>query len=254
MYIVLRYSAVAEAASFTTYWNVGLAFGTTRGAATGMIPYLAVPETFILHPATRYTGGRMKHCLHTSMVVMLAACLLASADCSQQRPAPVAGNSLKILPFSVVASGDSRVDIRSSETFVLLPEEATQAAGQTGDHDEALVREAIFNTLQEKGYRYATTPREADLLVHYLISMAGSDAGGGLSGNPGVQPSLNVKSPDPDKYTKGTLVIEVIDRLTGIKAWRSAAQGFAGQELTEVERRQRIGLMVERMLHGIPEK
>ena len=69
-----------------------------------------------------------------------------------------------------------------------------------------------------------------------------------------MQPGLNLNSPDPARYQKGTLVIEVTEKSTGRTAWRSALQGFAVRELGDTERRQRIGLMVDRMLAGMPGK
>lgn len=63
-----------------------------------------------------------------------------------------------------------------------------------------------------------------------------------------------MNSPDPDRYEMRTLVIEVTDQSTGLAAWRSALQGFAVRDPGATERRQRIGLMVDRMLAGMPAK
>jgi hypothetical protein len=121
---------------------------------------------------------------------------------------------------------------------------------------DALLQTAIIETLQAKGYHYTTVPGESDLIVDYHVAPdnALADRESLDTNDVQLQPSLNISSPDPARYEKGTLVIEVIDKSTGLTAWRSALQGFAVRELNAEERRQRIGLMVDRMLAGVPAK
>jgi len=68
----------------------------------------------------------------------------------------------------------------------------------------------------------------------------------------GLKASVNLASPDPTRYEKGTLVIDVIERSSGLSAWRSALQGFASLDISESERRTRIHELVQRMLAGMP--
>ena len=67
-----------------------------------------------------------------------------------------------------------------------------------------------------------------------------------------MQADLNFLSPEPDKFEKGTLVIDVVERKTGLSAWRSSLQGFAYLDIDQAERRQRIHSIVQRMLSGLP--
>jgi hypothetical protein len=199
----------------------------------------------------------MEHLLQVTLAALLATAMLAISGCSQQPPAPAQG-SIQPLPFSVVATGDSGADIQSASTF------AWARSLQQTSHDQSpenvsidmLLQEAIIDTLQGKGYRYSAVPGEADLIITYRVAL---DTPGGIQQqaemNTGqLQPSLNLTSPDPGKYEKGTLDIEVTERSTGLTAWRSALQGFANLELSDAERRKRIGLMVDRMLAGVPAK
>jgi len=188
---------------------------------------------------------------------LLAAGLLAVSGCSQQPPGPAHG-SIQPLPFSVVATGDSAADIRDASTF------SWAWNSQQGDHAQGpgnlpldeLLQEAIVATLQGKGYRYSAEPGEGDLIITYQIALdtPGADRQPAGTSAAELQPSLFMNSPDPGKYEKGTLVIEVTDRASGLTAWRSALQGFANLELSDAERRQRLGLMVDRMLAGVPAK
>lgn len=197
----------------------------------------------------------MKYRLQDALTAVLAVTLLAAFGCSQQAPVP---GGIQSLPFSVVATGDSGVDMRTASTFAWAREQ--QQTGEDQGHGnvpmDAMLQETIIATLQGKGYRYSAAPGEGDLLVTYRLSLHAAGAGQEPEGTYGnqLQPSLNLASPDPARYEKGTLVIEVTDRLSGRTAWRSALQGFAIPGLGEAERRQRLGLMVDRMLAGVPAK
>lgn len=199
----------------------------------------------------------MEHRLHVTLTALLATAILAVSGCSQQPPAPAQG-SIRSLPFSVVATGDSGADIQNASTF------AWARSLQQTSHDQSpgnisidvLLQEAIVATLQGKGYRYSAAPGEGDLIITYQVALDAPGSGREQAEmNTGqLQPSLNLTSPDPGKYEKGNLEIEVTERSTGLTAWRSALQGFANLELSDAERRQRIGLLVDRMLAGIPAK
>jgi len=199
----------------------------------------------------------MEHLFHTTLTALLAAGLLAVSGCSPQPTLPAQGN-IQPLPFSVVATGDPAADIRNASSFAWAKNLQQTAHEQNPGNMpmDALLQEAIVTTLQGKGYRYSPAPGEGDLVINYQIALDTPQADREQAGmHPGqLQPSLNINSPDPGKYEKGTLVIELTERATGLTAWRSALQGFANLELGEAARRQRLGLMVDRMLAGVPAK
>lgn len=192
-----------------------------------------------------------------ALTALLAIVMLATAGCSQQRPSQAQGG-VRALPFSVVATGDPEVDMRNATTFAWSRSLQTDSPAQSGESQRirTLLQDAIVACLQGKGYRYSASPGEGDLIVNYQVALDEPGAGSELPGTRSevLQPSLKLESPDPGKYEKGTLAIEVTERLTGLTAWRSALQGFANPELDDAERRQRISLMVDRLLAGVPAK
>lgn len=202
-------------------------------------------------------GDRMEHRLQVTLTGLLVASLLVVSGCSQQAPAPQQGG-IQSLPFSVVATGDSAADIRDATTFAWARDLQKTSPDQNAENVpvDALLQAAIIDTLQGKGYRYSAVPGEGDLIIDYRVALDDSrtDREAGGTTDAGLQPSLTMASPDPARYEKGTLEIEVTDRATGLVAWRSALQGFANHDLDEAERRQRLGLMVDRMLAGVPAK
>jgi hypothetical protein len=199
----------------------------------------------------------MKYRLQTTLTALFVVGMLTVSGCSQPRPSP-AHHSIQSLPFSVVATGDSGVDMRNASTFAwargLQQTSSDQSAGNIPI--TALLQEAIVAAMQGKGYRYSTVPGNGDLIVNYKVALddSGTPRERPETNTVQLQPSLNLASPDPGKYEKGTLVIELTESATGLTAWRSALQGFANLELNDAERRQRIGLMVDRMLAGVPVK
>jgi len=199
----------------------------------------------------------MEHRLQSTLAAVLAASLLVVSGCSQQPPALQQGG-IQSLPFSVVATGDSAADIRDASTFAWARDLQPTSPDQNPENVpvDALLQAVIIDVLQGKGYQYSAVPGEGDLVINYRVALddmrADREPGGAYDA--GLQPSLNMVSPDPAKYEKGTLEIEVTDRATGLVAWRSALQGFANHDLGDAGRRQRLGLMVDRMLAGVPAK
>jgi hypothetical protein len=199
----------------------------------------------------------MKQRILAALTALFVAGMLVISGCSQQRPTQ-AHHNIQSLPFSVVATGDSGVDMRNASTFAWA-----RGLQQTGNDPApgnaavvVLLQEAIITAMQGKGYRFSAVPGEGDLVVHYKVTLdePGTPREQTETDTDQLQPSLNLVSPDPGKYEKGSLVIELTERSTGIIAWRSALQGFANLELSDSERSQRIGLMVDRMLAGVPAK
>ena len=169
--------------------------------------------------------------------------------CTHQQPVADEPARLHAMPFNVVATGDSRASTFSWATGI----EPVTGGLQTGNVSvNALLEEAIANTLQKKGYRYATATGQGDLLVSYAVAVNDAAADKQLAEKYGMQADLNFSSPEPDKFEKGTLVIDVVERQTGLSAWRSSLQGFAYLDINQAERRQRIHSIVQRMLSGLP--
>lgn len=195
----------------------------------------------------------------THLKVILVSCAVSLAGmygCTQQQPVSEAPARLHAMPFNVVATGDSRTDPASAATFSWAagPATADSGPGLEGVPVSALLEEAIADTLQQKGYRYSAASGQGDLLVSYTMTLNDAAADRQLAEQYGMQPDLKYTSPDPDKFEKGTLVIDIIERQSGLSAWRSSLQGFAYLQLDDMQRRQRVHSMVARMLSGLPDR
>jgi hypothetical protein len=186
-------------------------------------------------------------------VSMLA---LVMIGCAQQQTSSGQAAKVQATPFSVVATGDSNFDASQARTFSWSMR-MQELADVPRLHDVPLrdmLKDSITNNMNAKGYRYQGDQGPGDLVVGYSVSLDDAEMNSDAARRSGVIPSLNFSTPDPEKYEKGTIVIEVTQSATAIVVWRSALQGFSIIELDDADRRRRLDGMVQRMLFGLPAK
>ena len=194
-----------------------------------------------------------KSCIRFITVSMLALVMLG---CAQQQTSSEQAAKVQATPFSVVATGDSNFNASQAQTFS-WSSSMQELTGVPRLNDVALrdmLKASISDNLNAKGYRYQGEQGPGDLVVGYSVSLDDSEMNSDAARRSGVIPSLNFSTPDPEKYEKGTIVIEVIQSTNGIVAWRSALQGFSIIDLDDADRRKRLDGMVQRMLSGLPAK
>jgi len=193
-----------------------------------------------------------KHYYSKVSLVILGLTLTLTA-CTQSAPRET-GNSARAMPFNIVSTGDSQADVLSARTFDWMPGmQHVREDPRLGElRIQELLRESVTLVLADKGYLLDPDDGKSDLLVGYIVTLDDSQEGQELAEHYGVQASINLASPDPARYEKGTLIIDIIERRTGLTAWRSALQGFASLDISEAERRSRFHAMVKRMLAGMP--
>lgn len=186
-------------------------------------------------------------------VSMLALMMIG---CAQQQTSSGQAATVQATPFSVVATGDSNFNASQAQTFS-WSSSMQELTGVPRLNEVALrdmLKDSISRNLNAKGYRYQGEQGPGDLVVGYSVSLDDSEMNSDAARRSGVIPSLNFSTPDPEKYEKGTIVIEVNQSANGIVAWRSALQGFSIIDLEDADRRKRLDGMVARMLSGLAAK
>ncbi len=181
---------------------------------------------------------------------------LVMIGCAQQQTSSGQAVKVQATPFSVVATGDSNFNASQAQTFS-WSSSMQELTGVPRLNEVALrdmLKDSITHNLNAKGYRYQGEQGPGDLVVGYSVSLDDSEMNSDAARRSGVTPSLNFSTPDPEKYEKGTIVIEVTQSASGIVAWRSALQGFSIIDLDDADRRKRLDGMVARMLSGLPAK
>jgi hypothetical protein len=195
----------------------------------------------------------MKRRQHGVLVVLLA---LGSVlpGCVQMPPAGGAAMRVKPMPFTAVSTMDPLADVSSAASFTWAPrmQEIYSDAREGQAPDQQVLEQAISGALQNKGYEYTWKAGAADLKVGYLVVMNGALSGEQIRARFGIEPGLNLPTPDDTRYEKGTLVVDIIDAKTGRTVWRGALQGFADLEIPKEDRQERLNAMVTFMLARFP--
>ena len=198
----------------------------------------------------------MISCNNTIRFFAVSMLALVMIGCAQQQTSSGQAATVQATPFSVVATGDSNFNASQAQTFS-WSSSMQEVTGVPRLNDVALrdmLKDSISHNLNAKGYRYQGEQGPGDLVVGYSVSLDDSEMNSDAARRSGVIPSLNFSTPDPEKYEKGTIVIEVTQSANGIVAWRSALQGFSIIDLEDADRRKRLDGMVARMLSGLPAK
>ena len=198
----------------------------------------------------------MISCNNTIRFFAVSMLALVMLGCAQQQASSGQAATVQATPFSVVATGDSNFNASQAQTFS-WSSSMQEVTGVPRLNDVALrdmLKDSISHNLNAKGYRYQGEQGPGDLVVGYSVSLDDSEMNSDAARRSGVIPSLNFSTPDPEKYEKGTIVIEVTQSANGIVAWRSALQGFSIIDLEDADRRKRLDGMVARMLSGLAAK
>ena len=194
--------------------------------------------------------------LCNKIVRLLIASVLAAVliGCSQQKSSSTQAARIPATPFSVVATGDSNFDASQARTFSWSTG-MQELSGVPRLQDVPLrdmLEDSITVNMNAKGYHYLGEQGTGDMVVGYSLSMDDAEMNSDAARRSGVIPSLNFSTPDPEKFEKGTIVIEVTQSATRMVAWRSALQGFSIIDMDDADRRRRLDGMVQRMLSGLP--
>jgi len=198
----------------------------------------------------------MNICNKNAWLFVVSVLTTVSIGCTQQKTSPGQAPRVQATPFSVVATGDSNFKASQASTFSWSTgmQELTDVPRLHDVPLRDMLKDSITDNMNAKGYRYHGGQGPGDLVVGYSVSLNDAEMNSDAARRSGVIPSLNFSTPDPEKYEKGTIVIEVTQSATAIVVWRSALQGFSIIDLNDADRRKRLDGMVQRMLSGLPAK
>jgi len=179
--------------------------------------------------------------LNFSLMIALTASLLVSACVTvPQDPQPnknqLAISSVRDIPLSY----------SQGSLFSLAPkyvEETSLKAEQT-QNIYKLYADAIITDLNNHGFKNTDDSANSAFHVGFGIALASDLSDKDINEKFGITPGL----PSNDAMKKGSFLIYIEDASTGKKVWRGAAQGFAHEDLDEVQRVQRAATIVGRVM------
>jgi len=118
----------------------------------------------------------------------------------------------------------------------------------------SLLKQAIEQEMQNKGYRKIAQTEQADLDISFIAALTSALDDNKIQQQYGLVPGLVTQRIDHHRYEKGTLVFDVVNPRTQQLAWRTAGQALASLADIPLEERQaRIAVFVKKLLAFLPD-
>jgi hypothetical protein len=179
--------------------------------------------------------------LNISLTIAFTASLLVSACVTVPQEPHLNKNQLAIssvrdIPISYSQDSQFSLAPKYVKETSLKPEQ-TQAVYK-------LYADAIIADLKKHGFKSTDNSANSAFHVGFGIALASDLSDKKMSEEFGIAPGL----PSSGDLQKGSFLIYIEDARTGKKVWRGAAQGFAHEDLDEVQRVQRARAIVERVM------
>ena len=117
---------------------------------------------------------------------------------------------------------------------------------------EPMLKNAIIDVLQKKGYSYNQSPEQGKLLISYMVALESELSDEEIVQRFGLMPGFSIKNPDANQYQKGTIIVDIYDTTINTTIWRGAVQGFAYAELSASDRRKRVTAIMKELFSQFP--
>ena len=118
---------------------------------------------------------------------------------------------------------------------------------------KAYVRSEIIRYLATKGYVYQADPAQAEVVLGFLFALKDDRADAGIQTKFGLLPRLRAAKVNPPRYTKGTVMLNVISADLKKVYWRSAMQGLQDLEkMPDDKTGERMQSVLDIMLGNFP--
>ena len=184
-------------------------------------------------------------------LVLLVLLLMIGACQTVEEP----GQSSDKKRLAMVSHFDSRYTISASKnTFAWKPDSSFVLANERIEPDafKPLIENAIMMALKNKGYKANKSVGNADLLVSYAAGLETELSDKEITRRFGMIPGLQGNTTNPEKYEKGTIIVDIFDKSTNKSVWRGVVQGFANLEMSQAERSKRLENIMHQLLAEFP--
>ena len=179
--------------------------------------------------------------LNVSLVIALATSLLVSACVTVPQPSKMNKNQLAISSVR-----DIPISYSQGSLFSLAPKyvKETSLKAEQIQAVYGLYANAIVADLKKHGFKNTNNDTNTAFHVGFGIALASDLSDKTLYEQFGLTPGL----PGHDDLKKGSVLIYIEDTSTGKKVWRGIAQGFAHEELSDAQKKQRVAMVVSRIM------
>ena len=188
----------------------------------------------------------------TTKYLVLLFLLLMLGACQTVDESSQSSNTKRL---AMVSHFDSKYIISASKnTFAWKPDSSFVLASDQIKPDDfkPLIENAIVVALKNKGYKLGNNVASSDLLVSYAAGLETELSDKEITRRFGMIPGLQGKSTNPEKYEKGTIIVNIFDKSTNKSVWRGVVQGFADLKMSRAERSKRLERIMQQLLAEFP--
>jgi len=185
--------------------------------------------------------------------LLLLFLLIAPMFACQSVETPTADNESQrisfvsqLAPHYAVSAGKNTVSWKPDGSLIQGNEHID------ADSYKRSLEDAIVATLKSKGYTFSEDTKQADLLVSYAAGLETELSDAEVTQRFGMIPGLQGQTSVDGKYEKGTIVVDIYDKLAGKSVWRGVVQGFANLELSPDERSRRLKNLMRQLMAEFP--
>lgn len=189
--------------------------------------------------------------LPTRFLILLILLLMIAA-CQTVEESAQSSDAKRL---AMVSHFDSTYTISASKnTFSWKPDSSIVLASErvAPDDFKPLIENAIVVALKNKGYKLGNNAESSDLLVSYAAGLETELSDKEITRRFGMIPGLQGKSTNPEKYEKGTIIVNIFDKSTNKSVWRGVVQGFADLKMSRAERSKRLERIMQQLLAEFP--
>ena len=184
--------------------------------------------------------------------LLLAGVVLTAASCVTESVETTPG--MKFSDTSVIAVGDKDAAVKVGSTFAWLPEAVRFYDDErlARSHVKELIEKEIVKNISAKEMSFVESVNGASYAVAYTAALESSLDDSQIIQRYGLLPGNTQIPSDDANIEKGTLVIYVFNTRTDSVIWRSAAQAGVHFDMTDEQRKERIGRVVAEMFQTFP--
>ena len=178
--------------------------------------------------------------------------VLTALGCSANKMASTDNRSSSLSQTTIVSVLYSDKVLHESARFSWLPAAVKfyEDPRLKNSPIQLYFQEAIQQNLNKRGYRFVPSVVDSDFLVAYVLALENSLNDEEINEKYQLNPGLPRQKLNPNRYEKGTLIIDLIESGTKRSIWRGGMQGFAKFDIGEEERKKRINLFVDRLFQS----
>lgn len=193
----------------------------------------------------------MKYFKSLALVVLMffLSCGDKTYKSSYEEP-PVSNSfSTSKIESAIIAKHNKDIIVLSNKNFTWSPKSIYVYKDERfkGFPVKETFEKAIYEKLTQSGFTY-TKIQDANLLVGYTLALESALSDRDINILYGIDPGLESDPSNPNKYEKGTVIINILEARTNRFVWRGGLQAFANFDLPNEVREERIKIAVDTLL------